>query len=276
VISWKKRAALVAIPVLVAFASSWTEPPEPESPPPKAAPALDLSGVPLRLAAVPVDGIAHAGVTEVTNRQFRRFRREHTSNRYQRRELYAGLDFDADDQPAVATWLEARDFCAWASAVTGRTVRLPTEVEWEAIARAGTTSAWSWGDDPADAHRHANGNDPTTFERLVKGDPAYPQDDRMGDDGFVGTAPVGSFPPNPWGLHDVHGNVAEWTSTRWTGDGAMALDEGDDHPAVTRVHRGGAWNNGPRLMRSDAHNFCNAGNHYDALGFRVVVEAAGP
>ena len=147
---------------------------------------------------------------------------------------------------------EAHAFCAWASAELGRPVRLPTEAEWVALA----------GDIPpaAELHLSANGADPETFAAVVAGDEAYPQDDRLaGADGFLGTAPVGSLRPNARGLHDVWGNLTEWTST--------------PHGDRDVVHRGGAWNNGPRLMREP--NFCGRHHHCDSTGFRVVVERSG-
>lgn len=209
-----------------------------------AAPPLEAE---LRFTRV---GALDVGAVEVTNATFRRFAPAHTSNRYARGDRTRSLDFDGEAQPAIVTWEEAQAFCAWASQQLGRTVRLPTEDEW--VAFAGPPP------DPATAHTVANGADPATFARLVAGDAAYPQDDRMiGDDGFVGTAPVGSLAPNLHGLYDVWGNVTEWTRT--------------PHGEADVIHRGGAWNNGPAVMAG--RNWCGRRFHYDSTGFRVVVEA---
>lgn len=234
-----------------------------------APPRLDLGAASLPLAITPAGTVS---ATEVTNAAFRAFDSKHSSNRYQRRELYAGVDFDGDQHPVIATRLEALAFCAWASERTGKRVRLPTEAEWERFAAAGSSGRWSWGDDPTQAHRHANGNDPATFERLVQGDHASPQDDRiLESDGALATAPVGSYLPNAWGLYDVHGNVTEWTSTPRFEDGVVR-PAADDDPGQEWVLKGGAWNNGPDMMKTATTNWCNANNHYDAIGFRVVVE----
>lgn len=127
------------------------------------------------------------GRYEITNRQYRCFRPEHRS---------AGLggekgDFNGDQQPVVCVSLDdARDFCRWVSERTGRKVRLPTEAEWEYACRAGTTTQFSFGDDPS----------------------------RLDDYGWYAansggcSHPVGRKRANPWGLHDMHGNVAEWVS----------------------------------------------------------------
>ncbi len=139
--------------------------------------------------------------------------------------------------PAVCmTQHAARTFCKWLSAKTGRYYRLPTEAEWEYACRAGTTTAYSFGDDPDDLDDYA-----WTFDNT--------------DEGYE---KVGKKEPNPWGLHDMHGNVAEWVLDQYDEAGYEAvLDQTKDPLAIPktlypRVVRGGGWNQFPEDCRSAA------------------------
>jgi len=142
------------------------------------------------------------------------------------------------DYPAICmTQHSARTFCKWLSAKTGRYYRLPTEAEWEYACRAGTTTAYSFGDDPAELEEYAwhyeNSND------------AYHK--------------VGQKKPNPWGLHDMHGNASEWVLDQYTTDfyGAAGESVSKDPLAIPltlypRVVRGGGWDDEPHRLRSAA------------------------
>ena len=100
-------------------------------------------------------------------------------------------------QPAIdVSWNDAKAYCAWASAVTGKTYRLPSEAEWEQACRAGTKTEYWWGNEISTAQANYNGN--YTFGNGKKGE--YRKR----------TMPVDSFDANPWGLYQVHGNVWEW------------------------------------------------------------------
>lgn len=141
-------------------------------------------------------------------------------------------DWGRGQMPVInVSWEDAQAYCAWLSDETGQTWRLPTEAEWEFACRAGTRTAYSWGDKWN--NRRANGN------RKVRR-----------------TTPVGKYPANAWGLHDMHGNVLEWVQDCWHGnyegaptDGRAWMDEngGDCFRAVLR---GGSWSYGPRWLRS--------------------------
>lgn len=147
------------------------------------------------------------------------------------------------NQPAVTmTQFAARQYTKWLSGITGRDFRLPSETEWEYAARAGTTTAYSFGDDP---------------EKL--GDFAW-----FDANGDYQTHPVGTKKPNPWGLHDVHGNVAEWTVDEYDADTYADLAK-ENEEAVTsadairwptklfpRVIRGGSWLDLPEACRTAA------------------------
>ncbi len=144
------------------------------------------------------------------------------------------------------SWEDAMAYTQWLSMKTGKRYRLPTEAEWEYAARAGTTTARYWGDDPDEACRYANVYDEGIEGRASKG----PKVHRC-DDGHARTAPVGRFQPNPWGLHDMLGNVWEWTCSvfrwRYNGDEAYCTWMG---AAGRRVNRGGSWNTPPQYVRA--------------------------
>jgi formylglycine-generating enzyme required for sulfatase activity len=112
----------------------------------------------------------------------------------------SGVD-DRPDHPVVqVAYPDAAAYARWA----GR--RLPTEAEWEYAARAGSTSAYSWGDDPTPGGR--------LMANTWQGRFPYRNDGALG---WTGTSPVGTFPPNGYGLVDMIGNVWEWTTTEFTG-----------------------------------------------------------
>jgi formylglycine-generating enzyme required for sulfatase activity len=140
--------------------------------------------------------------------------------------------------PAICMTQHAcRTFCKWLTAKTGRYYRLPTEAEWEYACRAGTTTAYSFGDDPAALGEYAWFYD-NSAEKYQK---------------------VGQKKPNPWGLCDMHGNVAEWVLDQYT-RGFYAESAGKltkdplKIPLVEypRVVRGGSWQDDPALLRSAA------------------------
>lgn len=111
---------------------------------------------------------------------------------------------EALNQPAVTmTQYAAQQYTKWLSLITGQQFRLPTEAEWEYACRAGATTAYHWGDDPAEIDQYA----------------------WYFDNADSGQMPVGTKAPNAFGLHDMHGNVAEWTVNQYTEDGYAWLAE---------------------------------------------------
>jgi formylglycine-generating enzyme required for sulfatase activity len=170
--------------------------------------------------------------------------------------------------PAICmTQHAARMFCKWLSVKTGRYYRLPTEAEWEYACRAGTTTAYSFGNDPAGLDDHAWFKD--------NSDRKYQK--------------VGQKKPNPWGLYDMHGNVAEWVLDQYVEEGydKLALKNPLVIPTVLfpRVVRGGSWEDRPDRCRSasrygsdetwkeqDPQEPQSIWYHTDALwvGFRIV------
>jgi formylglycine-generating enzyme required for sulfatase activity len=182
------------------------------------------------------------------------------------------VDWDApgfaqtDTHPVVGiTWHDAQRYVQWLSAHTGQRYRLPSEAEWEYACRAGTRTAFSCGDTIGTDQANYDGN--FTYNGGAHG--VYRK----------GTTPAGAFPPNPWGLCDMHGNVWEWVQDvvheNYEGapaDGS-AWEEGGDQSR--RILRGGSWLYNPRYLRSALRNGFSAVLSNDIVGFRVVRELGG-
>lgn len=156
---------------------------------------------------------------------------------------------------------DALAYLAWLSRATGHTYRLPTEAEWEYACRAGTSSAYHIGD-----HITAEQANMPTQTLSLEAEPAV---------AIAQTRPVGSYAPNPWGLHDMHGNIWEWTEDCWNSqyigsplDGS-AWTSGDCSRAVIR---GGFWNSYATDMRSASRARVPRELRMNAIGFRVVRE----
>jgi formylglycine-generating enzyme required for sulfatase activity len=170
------------------------------------------------------------------------------------------------------SWDDAKAYLAWLSRKTGHTYRLPTEAEWEYAARAGSSRRFHFGEDDADYCRYGNGVDATAFADVpgVKGWSALPC-----RDGYAFTAPVGSFAPNAFGLHDTHGNVFEWVEDCWHDDykdapaDGLAWLTGD---CSQRVQRGGAWGYPREYLRIAVRGRQSQGYRYINAGVRVARE----
>ncbi|MGE0756414.1 MAG: SUMF1/EgtB/PvdO family nonheme iron enzyme [Pirellulaceae bacterium] len=181
-----------------------------------------------------------------------------------------------DRHPVVnVTWNDAVKFCKWLSVREGRTYRLPTEAEWEYACRAGTTTRYSFGDDPEGLTVAGNVADASAKAKLTK----Y-QDSSfiVGSDGYVFTAPVGQFTTNLFGLHDMHGNIWEWCSDGYDADyyrSSPVDDPPGPSPASLRVYRGGSWGNSARLFRAAYRSGSSPSYRNYFLGFRVALVPPG-
>ena len=169
---------------------------------------------------------------------------------------------EQEDLPVVnVTWHDARAYCAWLTRMTERAYRLPSEAEWEFACRAGSRAAFSWGDDITPSHAN------------------YLYDETGAKVGPGRRMPVGSYPPNSFGLCDFHGNVCEWVEDTWHPN---YLDAPDDSSAWVnpadpgKVIRGGAWDYLPRLLRSPWRDWNFAETRRDNLGFRVATRSRPP
>ena len=158
-------------------------------------------------------------------------------------------------RPVVnVSWEDAQAYVAWLTAETGEPYRLPSEAEWEYAARAGTTTAYSWGNEIGNNRANCNGcGSRWDFEQ---------------------TAPTGSFGANAWGLHDMHGNVYEWVEDCWHENYARAPSDGTawtgGGDCSRRVLRGGSWFIDPRFLRSADRGRDSSGNRNFIIGFRVA------
>jgi formylglycine-generating enzyme required for sulfatase activity len=159
------------------------------------------------------------------------------------------------------SWDDAQAYVRWLSHVTGKAYRLPSEAEWEYACRAGTATPFSTGrcirTDQAnyDGNRDYAGCGAKTGVYLGK------------------TQPVGSYPANSWGLHDMHGNVWEWVEDCWHDNYEGAPKDGSEWTQAscqTRVLRGGSWYSGPRALRAADRDWSSAGIRHDFLGFRLA------
>ncbi|HET6521044.1 MAG TPA: SUMF1/EgtB/PvdO family nonheme iron enzyme, partial [Geminicoccaceae bacterium] len=153
------------------------------------------------------------------------------------------------------SWQDAQDYVTWLSATTGRRYRLPTEAEWEYAARGGTATSYWWGDDVGQGNANCA--------------------DCGGSWDRAAPAAVGSFRPNPFGLGEMNGGVAEWVADCWfashegaPGDGSAR--EGPAGSCTKRVLRGGSWRNDRSYLTSASRLSYDANVRYYTNGFRVA------
>ncbi|MGZ3303084.1 MAG: SUMF1/EgtB/PvdO family nonheme iron enzyme [Isosphaeraceae bacterium] len=233
----------------------------------------------------------YLGVHEVTRGQFRRFVDDtgyqteaekdgkggwgwnEDAKKFEQNPRYTWLNpgFEQTDlHPVVnVSWNDAVAFAGWLGKKEGKTYRLPTEAEWEYACRAGTTTRFFCGDDAEGLAEVGNVADGTAKAKHPDWTWAI-----AAQDGFVYTSPVGHYPPNAWGLYDMHGNVWEWCWDWYGKDfykGSRVDDPAGPLEAAYRVTRGGSWNFGPRYCRSAGRNWDAPGYRYINLGIRLAL-----
>lgn len=179
-----------------------------------------------------------------------------------------------DEHPAVCVSLEdAQAYAAWLSARTGKTYRVPSEAEWEYAARGGMTTSRYWGDDAAEVCQYGNISDSAAAEVHpdLRKEPTRLMACR---DGYVYTAPVGKFAPNRFGLHDVIGNVWEWTADCYTPnfDGAPTDGSAWQKDCERYVVKGGGWYARNWFNRAAGRSREYANAAMGTLGIRLVRE----
>ena len=171
---------------------------------------------------------------------------------------FHGADLPVDS----VSWQAAQRLCARLAKRTGRPYRLPSEAEWECACRAGTSTPFSNG--PTLTSDVANYSGLFVYASEPVG--VYRHH----------TLPVGSLPANPWGLHDMHGNLWEWCADAWHASYAGAPGDGRARCGRTdepyRVARGGCWHDVPAVCRSAARLRYRASEGDELVGFRVALE----
>ncbi len=181
----------------------------------------------------------------------------------------------SDRDPVVCvSWDDARAYTEWLSQKTGAPYRLLSESEWEYAARAGTTTSRHWGNDSASACNYANVHDKTSKRNGLHPDNKYPT--HACDDRYAQTAPVGSFEPNAFGLHDMLGNTLEWTADCWIAyydagpSSGQVRTLGPNLKCTSRTRRGSSWEFHRFSVRS-AHRWQGSTDHrHSGTGFRVA------
>jgi formylglycine-generating enzyme required for sulfatase activity len=177
------------------------------------------------------------------------------------------VDFGRGTRPVIGvSWYDAQHFVGWLNhkAGTDDAYRLPSDAEWEYAARAGTTTVFPWGDELD----YDYGN----FGRADGGLGGHAE----GRDVWVNTtAPVASFPPNAFGLHDMHGNIFEWVEDCFEEDRANAPADGSANKhgnCANRVFRNGTYLSNPVMQRSARRGapYPNTRRGYNYIGFRVA------
>ncbi len=177
----------------------------------------------------------------------------------------------ADDMPVLHVSVhDAEAYADWLAGQTGHGYRLPSEAEYEYALRAGTRGRYPWGDAPVPPARAGNltgaGDRSPSGRRWNNAFPGY-------GDGHWGAAPVGSFQPNAWGLHDMIGNISEWVGDCWHAsyrraptDGAAWFNPG----CRVRVVRGASWSSAPAQTRAAWRSSSDSDMTNGRVGFRVV------
>lgn len=154
------------------------------------------------------------------------------------------------------SWIEAQDFCRRLTARSPHAYayRLPSEAEWEYACRAGTNTAYHFGDSPAQLADYA----------------------WFVDNSNKRSQPIGQKVPNPWGLYEMHGGVWEWCEDAWHDNFKGAPADGSawiEGNSGRRVRKGGSWSNEAKLCRSASRDWHWQGDRYNDIGFRVVISA---
>ncbi|MBF0198889.1 MAG: SUMF1/EgtB/PvdO family nonheme iron enzyme, partial [Planctomycetes bacterium] len=212
-------------------------------------------GLSIQLVKVPAQEPFWMGTCEISNEQYNAYDPNHDSHHYTKRHLERsdgkGLPLNTPLQPVLkVSWNEAMAFCQWLSKKSGYEITLPSEQQWQLACRAGSQTLFSYGTINDDFSTYANMADKSFAELgyrkkehffAIAGDASNtaPEGvifaDRRFDDGHIATITIGNYQANSFGLHDMHGNVAEWTLTESNGEKVVKGGSYLDRPARCSV-----------------------------------------
>ncbi|MBF0198846.1 MAG: formylglycine-generating enzyme family protein, partial [Planctomycetes bacterium] len=224
--------------------------------------------------------------TEVTVKQYALFDKEHNNGVYDQHykdQVRRGYFVHKDNYPVIrVTWEKAQKFCQWLSEKTGKKVSLPTEAQWEWACRAGEDHDFWFGEHNTDYSKFANLADSSMSQFAVKGvDPKpiknptsvydFIPKDTYANDGALLLADVKTYKANPWGLYDMHGNVAEWTRSEmadypYNELSSTHADRGQ------KVVRGGSWRDRAKRATASYRLAYPSWQKVYNVGFRVIIE----
>jgi formylglycine-generating enzyme required for sulfatase activity len=195
--------------------------------------------------------------TEITNEQFASYvQAQQFGNQAEQKIINFSRSKDNGNFPvAEISWRGAMAYAAWLGEQTHRSCRLPTEAEWEYAARSGMNTAYPWGDGVGVNNANCAGCGSQWDNKQA--------------------APVGQFQANPFGLHDMSGNVWEWTCSVWRDQ-----YEGQEQQCASmnnfdaRAVRGGSWGYGPKYIRSTVRGEFEPDIRYNGFGFRIMCSSS--
>lgn len=226
--------------------------------------------------------------TEISNDQLRKFNPKHHSeviDQQWKDHIYPGYPANEPQMPAIrVTWHDAMAFTQWLSKKIGKQVNLPTEAQWEWAARAGSDQPFFFGNlvfqeyanlaDRSIALLAVSGIDPQPVSERSRSplNDFVPRDNSF-DDGIMVPTGTAQYESNPWGLYDMHGNVAEWTRSSYKPYPYKEDDGRNDLSTVDKkVVRGGSWYDKPKTATASYRLMYEPFQRVYNVGFRVIVE----
>ncbi|MDR6241605.1 SUMF1/EgtB/PvdO family nonheme iron enzyme [Aureibacter tunicatorum] len=230
------------------------------------------------------------GQLEISNAQYKAIVPEHDS-RYIAQQwkdhVNPGYPANKDNQPVIrVSWEEAMDYCEKLSEITGYDITLPTEAQWEWASRSGSANDMWFFDLNKNYGKYENLADSSLADMAVIGvdpQPMASNDPRRKywdflprnasvDDGNMIVAEVGEYLPNPWGLYDMHGNVAEWTLSDYKPYPYMESDgRNNGENGNMKVARGGSWKDRQKNASASTRNSYESWQKVSNVGFRLVI-----